>query len=98
MIFYSPIFVVSRLDPVEWLSEGGVRDVLVVHLFDLEAVGEVLELDVGVFLDRQLRVGDRLGEVGTQVVEDLMKRFPFAKGVGVCFPGYNSPVLWLSAF
>ena len=74
LVFCSPIFVVSRLDPVERLPEGCVGDVLVVHLLDLEAVGEVLELDVGVFLDRQLRVGDRLREVGTQVVEDLMKR------------------------
>ena len=59
-----PVLVVSRLHPVEWLPHGGVGHVLVVHLLDLEAVGEVLELDVGVFLDRQLRVGNGLLDKG----------------------------------
>ena len=65
------VLVVSGFDPVERFTEDRVGGLLVVHFLDFEAVGEVLELDVGVPLDRQLCVRNGLVQVGAQVVEDL---------------------------
>ena len=64
------VLVVACLHPVQGFTQGQVGSVLIVQLLDLEAVGEVFKLDVGILLDGQLGVRDGLGQVGAQVLQD----------------------------
>ena len=68
---FLPVFVIARFHPVERFPQGRVRHVLVVHLFHLEAVGQIFELDVSVFLDRQFGVGNGFVQVSSEVLQNL---------------------------
>ena len=64
------VLVVACLHSVQGFAQGQVGGVLIIQLLDLEAVGEVFKLDVGILLDGQLGVRDGLGQVGAQVLQD----------------------------
>ena len=60
IIIFLPVLVISRLHPVEGLLQGLVAVLLIVHLLDLEAVGQVLKLHISVLLNCQLGVRNGL--------------------------------------
>lgn len=68
-----PILVIARFHAIQGLTQGSIRNILVVHFFDFKAIGQVLEFDIRVFLNGQLRVGDGFRNVGAQVLKDLNK-------------------------
>ena len=53
---HQPVLIVACRHPVEGLLQGLVRVVLIVQLLHLETVGQILKLDIGIFLDGQLGI------------------------------------------
>ena len=63
----SPVLIVAGLHSVQWFLQSVVPVLFIVHLFDLQAVREVLEFRVCVLADGQLRVWNGLVEVCAHV-------------------------------